>query len=88
MAIPNSPRLCSLETAIGKQRICPEYACPFWEKGVAGGHCALDRLDVAADVPLAGWLLEIRQQLTAAGAANDDRVMRSAFHHVLNDSPE
>jgi hypothetical protein len=83
-------RLCSLETAVGRSEACPEDACPFWEPGGAalGGRCAFEQLGVAADEELAAWLLEIRGRLESASSAEDERALRSAFHHLLNGSPE
>src|SRR5690242_14698812 len=50
------------------EQLCPKGACPFWEPGGAalGGRCAFEQLDVAADAPLATWLLEIRERLASA----------------------
>jgi hypothetical protein len=83
-------RLCSLETAVGRSEACPEDACPFWEPGGAalGGRCAFEQHGVAADEELAAWLLEIRGRLESASSAEDERALRSAFHHLLNGSPE
>jgi hypothetical protein len=91
MSITQDPtRLCSLASAVGKHEACPGAACPFWEPGGAalGGRCAFEQLGLKADAPLAAWLLEIRGKLEAASTAEDERALRSVFHHLLNDSPE
>jgi hypothetical protein len=85
-----TPRLCTLEATVGRHETCPEDACPFWEPGGAalGGHCAFERVGLPADSGLASWLLEIRRQLEAASSVEERRTLRSAFHHLLNESPE
>jgi hypothetical protein len=90
MVIPQTTRLCSLEATLGRARACPADACPFWEPGGAalGGRCAIDELGVPADPALATWLLEIREKLENASSEDEERAMRSAFHHLLNDSDE
>jgi hypothetical protein len=90
MAIQPTNRLCSLAAAVGTSEPCPEEACPFWEPGgaVLGGRCALDKLGLVPDAPVATWLLEIRRALGAAGSAEEERALRSAFHHLLNDSSD
>jgi hypothetical protein len=84
-SIEPTTRLCSLAFVAGKAEACPEDACPFWEPGGAalGGHCAFERLGVSDNAELASWLLEIRGRLEAASSAEDERALRSAFHHLL-----
>jgi hypothetical protein len=83
-------RPCSLEAAVGRSAACPEDLCPFWEPGgaVLGGRCAFEKLDITADASLAAWLLEIRGRLEDGSSVEDERTMRAAFHHLLNDSDE
>jgi hypothetical protein len=90
MSDPHTPRLCSLESAVGREAACPEAACPFWEPGGAalGGRCAVEHLGVVADAPLASWLLEIREKLETTSSEGEKRALRGAFHHLLNDSVE
>jgi hypothetical protein len=90
MGLEQTTRLCSLETAVGKTEVCPEGACPFWEPGgiALGGRCAVEALGVASDPELATWLLEIREKLAVARSDDDEHVMRSIFHQLLNDSIE
>jgi hypothetical protein len=90
METEHTTRLCSLESVVGTTAACPEEACPFWEPGGAalGGRCAFEDLGVSADPPLASWLLEIRGRLEDAGSVEEQRAIRSAFHHLLNDSDE
>ena len=90
MTIQQTPRLCSLEVAVGRAGACPEDACPFWEPGGAalGGRCAFEQLGVTPEAGPAAWLLEIRGRLEAASSAEDERALRAAFHHLLNDSSE
>jgi hypothetical protein len=89
MTTRQTTRLCSLEAAVGTAEACPEDACPFWETGGAAfAGCAFERLGLSADADLASWLLEIRERLEATSSAEDERVLRSAFHHLLNESDE
>jgi len=90
MALQQTTRLCSLESAVGNTEACPEDACPFWEPGGAavGGRCAVEALGVATDPELATWLLEIREKLAAPSSDEDEHVMRSVFHQLLNDATE
>jgi hypothetical protein len=90
MTTEHATRLCSLAATVGRPAACPEGACPFWEPGGAalGGRCAVEHLGVTADAALAQWLLEIRDRLGDAGSAEEERAMRSVFHHLLNDSSE
>ena len=90
MGIEPATRLCSLEAAVGEAEACPQDSCPFWEPGGAalGGRCAVEGLGVEADAALAAWLLEIRERLTAASSEEEERAMRGAFHHLLNESSE
>jgi hypothetical protein len=90
MTTEQTTRLCSLASTVGTPEPCPEAACPFWEPGGAplGERCAIEHLGVAADAALAKWLLEIREKLEAASSEDEERAMRGAFHHLLNDSSE
>jgi hypothetical protein len=90
MVTTHTTRLCSLEAVVGKTEACPESSCPFWEPGGAAlsGRCAFERLGVSADARLASWLLDIRGRLEAASSADEERALRGAFHHLLNDSNE
>lgn len=90
MATQEKTRLCTLEAVVGKSEACPEDACPFWEPGGAalGGRCAWEQLGVEADSELATWLLEIRGRLEAASSVEEERALRNAFHHLLNESDE
>jgi hypothetical protein len=90
MLTHGEPRLCSLEAAVGDRGVCPEDSCPFWEAGgaVLDGRCAFEQVDVARDVPLAAWLLEIRERLEAAGSAADPDALRRLYNQLLNDASE
>ena len=90
MATPQESRLCSLEVVVGKTHACPGDACPFWDPGGAalGARCAVEGLGIVADPKLATWLLEIRDRLDAASSEDEERAMRSVFHHLLNDANE
>lgn len=90
MGIPDTARLCSLEAVVGRAEACPEDACPFWEPGGAAldGRCAFEQLDITTDAALATWLLDIRGRLSSAISAEEVEAARSAFHHLLNGSPE
>jgi hypothetical protein len=90
MTAEQTTRLCSLASTVGKPQACPEGACPFWEPGGAavGGRCAVEHLGVAADAALAQWLLEIRDRLAVSSSEEEERAMRSVFHHLLNDLSE
>ena len=90
MMIDQAKRLCTLEKAVGKNELCPEGACPFWEPGGAAlaERCAFEELDVAADAPLATWLLEIRERLASAESTAAKDEAHSLFSHLLNESAE
>jgi len=90
METATTPRLCSLEGAVGRHEACPQGACPFWEPGgaVLDGRCAFEELDVMADAALAGWLLEIRERLASAESTVAADAARSLFSHLLNESAE
>jgi hypothetical protein len=90
MTSTQTTRHCSLEAAVGNVEACPEDACPFWEPGGAAlaGRCAFERLDITTDAALATWLLEIRGRLEDASSVEEERAMRAAFHHLLNESDE
>ena len=90
MITVHTTQVCSLAATAGKPEPCPEGACPFWEPGGAalGERCAVENLGVAADADLAQWLLEIRERLATASSDEEERAMRSVFHHLLNDSSE
>jgi hypothetical protein len=90
METDHTTRLCSLEAAVGRKEACPEGACPFWEPGgaVLCGRCAFEQLDVAADVALATWLLEIRERLASAESTVAAEAAHSLFSHLLNESVE
>ena len=90
MEIEHSTRLCSLEAAVGRLEACAEGACPFWEPGGAalGGRCAFEQLDIAADAPLATWMLEIRERLASAESTAAADEAHTLFCHLLNGSSE
>lgn len=90
MAIGETTRLCSLEATVGKAGACPEKRCPFWEPGGAalGGRCAVEDLGLVADVPLATYLLELREKLETASSEDEQHAMRSAFHQLLSSTSE
>jgi hypothetical protein len=90
MEIEHSKRLCSLEAAVGRLEACAEGACPFWEPGGAalGGRCAFEQLDIAADAPLATWMLEIRERLASAESTAAADEAHTLFCHLLNGSSE
>ena len=84
------PRRCSLKAVVGETEACPKERCPFWEPGGAalGGRCAVEELGLSAEVPIATWLLEIREKLAAASSDQEERALRGVFHQLLNDSSE
>jgi hypothetical protein len=90
MTAGQTTRLCSLKAAVDKAEACPEDTCAFWEPGGAAlaGRCAFERLGLSASADLASWLLEIRERLEAASSPGEERVLRNAFHHLLNESDE
>jgi len=90
MATKCTTRLCSLESAVGRQEACPEGACPFWEPGgaVLDGRCAVEEIDLADDAALAAWLLELRERLASAESTAAVDAAHSLFSHLLNESDE
>ena len=83
-------RLCTLAKTVGRSESCPKDACPFWEPGgaVLNGRCAFEELGISADARLATWLLEIRGRLEASSTVEEDRALRSAFHHLIAGAKE
>jgi hypothetical protein len=55
------PRLCRIESALGRTRRCPEDLCAFWEDDA----CIVDRLpaDLRDTAGLPQLLLQLRQRL-------------------------
>jgi hypothetical protein len=55
------PRLCRIESALGRSRPCPEEPCPFWEDDA----CIVDRLpeDLRETPGLPELLLKLRRRL-------------------------
>ena len=90
MSTTQTTRLCRLEGTVGKAGACPEERCPFWEPGgaVLRGRCAVEELGLVADVPLATYLLELREKLEAASSEDEQHAMRSAFHQLLSTTSE
>src|SRR5437879_4569599 len=81
---PIAKKLCRLEQTVGREEECPEAACPFWQPGgaVLEGRCALETLDLAGRPELATTLLDIRKQLEAPRAAEEDEEARHLFYEL------
>ena len=73
---------CRIEQVLGRDGVCPEELCPFWERGgVAGfGACAFEKVDFANNRPLAEWLLHVRRTIDM-----EEADARRLFHHLLNE---
>ena len=57
---------CRIEQALGRDELCPEGTCAFWEKGAATrGWCAFGSIDFSNDADLAQWLADVRRMLEA-----------------------
>lgn len=63
----SEPPTCRLKLALGEHEPCPDGRCAFWEPGVDGGRCGLERfgVKVSDDPALAAYLLEVRRGLEA-----------------------
>jgi hypothetical protein len=83
-------RRCALQAAVGRDEVCSEQGCPFWEPGgaVLGGRCAFEQLGLPADPGLAAWLLELRGRLASAKSSDDEEAVRDLFRHLVNESAE
>jgi hypothetical protein len=74
--------LCRMKLTLGVTEACPEGACPFWEHGgaVVESGCGIERLHIELDRPdIAGYLVELRQQLEAARDGREREAARQAF---------
>jgi hypothetical protein len=72
--------ICRMKESLGEPEACPGDLCPFWE----GSHCALDRVDFRDRPELAGFLLELRNELDSAKVAEDAGAARRHFFERLN----
>jgi hypothetical protein len=75
-------KLCRIKLTVSEVQACPEGACPFWEHGgaVLESRCGLERLQLDLDrADLAGYLVELREQLEAARDDQERRAARQAF---------
>ena len=83
-------RPCRLDALVGREQLCPEDRCPFWEPGgaVLEGRCAFEQADLAGRPALVSELLRVRGQLDAAAAGEEERRARHLYHHLLNESSE
>ncbi len=85
-----TPRLCSLQFALGRVETCPKEACPFWEPGgaVLEGRCALEGMDLSNEPELAALLLELRLRLQSAKSGEEAAEARRLFHRLVNSGPD
>jgi hypothetical protein len=89
-----TPKLCSLQIAVGHVEACPGEPCPFWEGGgaVVDPGCAVERLGLTAELDsrpdLAAYLLELRARLERVRDSTEEREVRSRFYRLLNESEE
>jgi hypothetical protein len=62
-----APQACQIQEALGRLELCPGEPCPFWEdeRCVVAGL----RADLGTSPGLADFLLRIRNELGADGAA-------------------
>ncbi|HEY8706029.1 MAG TPA: hypothetical protein VIL98_14845 [Gaiellaceae bacterium] len=83
-------RLCRLDALTGREQLCPESTCPFWEPGgaVLAGRCAFERLDLAGRPALVAELVRLREQLDAAASGDEESRARHLYHQLLNESEE
>jgi hypothetical protein len=60
-------QMCEIESALGRAEPCPGVPCPFWsdDRCVVAGL----RADLGTSPELAEFLLRIRDELGAGGAA-------------------
>lgn len=83
-------RPCRLDALAGRERVCPEAKCPFWEPGgaVVEGRCAFERLDLAGRPVLVSKLLRLREELSVPVDGDEERRVRRLYHRLLNESGE
>lgn len=74
---------CRIEAILGPAEGCPESRCAFWEPN-AGGGCAFRRIDLAENLEVADWLLEMRGTLESLRTAEE----RHRYHALLSSSSE
>lgn len=81
---------CPLDAAAGRERVCAEGACSFWEPGGSAldGRCAFERLDLAGRPSLVSELLRLRDVLDGAAHDTRDAGAWHEFHRLLNESGE
>jgi len=81
---------CRLDATAGRERICPEGACSFWEPGgaVIEGRCAFEQVDLEGRPSLVCELLRLRGLLDAASNGERDEGASHEYHRVLNESSE
>jgi hypothetical protein len=82
--------LCRLDACAGRERLCPEAGCPFWEPGGAAlaGRCVFEGLDFAGRSALVAELVRIRQILKGGEPGDEELRARHAFQQLLNESVE
>ena len=80
-----SPRFCSLQLTLGVTEACTEARCPFWEDGgaVLPEGCAVERLDLAREPQLAGYLMDVRRGLETARDREHASAARREFAQRL-----
>ena len=80
--------ICALERAVGRDELCPQTGCPFWEPGgaVLSGRCGFDRLDLSGRPEVARELLHVRELLEPPASASAQGEARHLFHRLLNES--
>lgn len=83
-------RICHLDAAAGRERICPESRCAFWEPGgaVVEGRCGVEQIDFAGRPGLVSEFLRLRDLLDGAAPLALDPEAWHEYHRLLNDSGE
>jgi hypothetical protein len=78
---------CRLDALAGRDKLCPEDGCPFWEPGgaVLEGRCAFERLDLAGRPAVASELLRIREVLDAAPSGRAEDASQRRYYELLDE---
>jgi len=83
-------RTCRLDALAGRETICSEQSCPFWEPGGAAleGRCVFDLVDLGGRPDLVAELRHLREVLGTAAPGEEEVRARHHFHELLNESGE
>ena len=83
-------RSCRLDALAGRERICGESRCAFWEHGgaVLEGRCVFEQVDLLGRAALVTELRGLRDTLDAAASDAERAVAARRYHDLLSESGE